>query len=53
MEWSKIKNIILLILLGVNLFLVVLLVYEEGRSAQYLSLIHIFYLPERKFSLPV
>ena len=37
MEWSKIKNIILLILLSVNLFLVVLLVYEEGRSAQYLS----------------
>jgi hypothetical protein len=36
-EWSKVKNIILLILLTVNLFLAVLLVYEEGRSAQYLS----------------
>ncbi len=35
MEWSKIKNIILIILLTVNLFLLVLVAYREERSARY------------------
>lgn len=35
MEWPKLKNIMLIILLLVNLFLLVLLCYREGRSAQY------------------
>lgn len=37
MEWSKIKNIILLILLTVNLFLLVLVVFRAERSARYLE----------------
>lgn len=35
MEWSKIKNIILLILLGVNLFLLVMVVSQELRTRQF------------------
>lgn len=35
LEWSKIKNIILLMLLGVNAFLLVLVSVREWRSAQY------------------
>lgn len=35
MEWSKIKNIIILILLGVNLFLLVMVVSQELRSRQF------------------
>lgn len=35
MEWSKIKTIILLMLLGVNLFLVILVTGREASSAQY------------------
>lgn len=34
MEWSKIKNIIILILLGLNLFLLVMVVSQEYRSRQ-------------------
>ena len=35
MEWSKIKNIILLMLLAVNLFLLVLVADQERKSAAY------------------
>ncbi len=35
MEWSKIKNIVLLMLLAVNLFLLVLVADQERRSAAY------------------
>lgn len=35
MEWSKLKNIILVILVTVNLFLLVLVVYREVRSSRY------------------
>lgn len=35
MEWSKLKNIILIVLLVVNLFLLVLVAYREERSARY------------------
>lgn len=35
MEWSKIKNIVLLMLLAVNLFLLVLVADQERRSAVY------------------
>ncbi len=35
MEWSKLKNIILVILVTVNLFLLVLVVYREARSSSY------------------
>lgn len=35
MEWPKLKNIVLIILLLVNLFLLLLLGYREGRSTQY------------------
>lgn len=35
MEWSKIKNIVLLMLLTVNVFLLVLVAYRQERSAQY------------------
>ena len=35
MEWSKLKNIIILILLTANLFLLVMVVVQERGSAQY------------------
>ena len=35
MEWSKIKNIVLLMLLAVNLFLLVLVADQERKSAVY------------------
>ena len=35
MEWSKIKNIVLLMLLAVNLFLLVLVADQERKSAAY------------------
>ncbi len=35
MEWSKIKNIVLLILLTVNLLLLVLVVYRQVKDARY------------------
>ena len=37
MEWSKIKNIVLLMLLAVNLFLLVLVADQERKSAAYLE----------------
>lgn len=35
MEWSKIKNIIILILVGLNVFLLALVAVRESKSARY------------------
>ena len=35
MEWSKIKNIVILLLALVNVFLLVLVVSQERRSVRY------------------
>ena len=37
MEWSKIKNIIILILLAVNVFLLVQTAQQERQSRKYLE----------------
>ena len=35
MEWSKLKNIILLLLVSVNAFLLILVGVQESRAARY------------------